>query len=307
MAETYGFFNSVNHDRVYYAHDWANLISLFLTDGVKSGGSNLQVVADSSTFMQVQVRPGSAIIRGYYYHILDNAKNILVPPADATHPRIDRIVLRLDLNEKARYITADIKAGEPQAQPAAPPLTRTNAVWELGLATIQVKAGVTDIRQADITDTRLKLPDCGLIDSKIQADTTAIFDQLQDFYDQEVTNFDHIRTDQTAAFAAIQADFNSWYASAQFDIAALQNLDFDNLAAFIGGIKNTEFREDGSIIESIRRSSDGRIAATREAVFGTTDVTVTTTHYQDDGTTIKQTATITTTFNADGTITEVIN
>lgn len=89
---------------------------------------------------------------------------------------------------------------------------------------------------------------------------------------------------------------------------ALSNstFSFDNLAELKGCTKSTTFNADGSISEHIVETAGGANVATRETVFNPDDsITVTTTVYDDDGTTILKQATVTTTFDGD-VISEVI-
>lgn len=59
-------FNSVDHDRVYKAEDWAWYFSTFISNGVFPAPSDgLQVVAGDG--MTIGVRPGYGFINGYAF------------------------------------------------------------------------------------------------------------------------------------------------------------------------------------------------------------------------------------------------
>ena len=72
--------------------EWTFLFRHMLGDGVLAGEMNqLDVFADS-TGMQVKVRTGRAFIRGHFYE--NDAETALsIATANATNPRIDRVVL----------------------------------------------------------------------------------------------------------------------------------------------------------------------------------------------------------------------
>jgi hypothetical protein len=111
----------------------------------------LQVFADS-TGMQVKVQPGAAGIRGFYYDS-DAILTKSIAAANATNPRIDRVVLRLDA--PLNTISVAVVQGTPAASPAVPSLTQTDGgVWELPLAQVRVNAAVSTIQSSNVTDER---------------------------------------------------------------------------------------------------------------------------------------------------------
>jgi hypothetical protein len=300
----------MDRDRVYYAVDWAQMIALFLTSGIKNGGTNLEVTA-AATAMNIQVNIGEALINGYFYRNADAPLIMAVQPPDSMQPRIDRVVLRLDLNEDKRNIAVAINQGTPANNPIPAVLTRNNAVWELGLADIRVNANASNIVNANITDLRLNPAMCGLIDSLIQADTTDIFNQLMGFVDQMQVYIEQRQQDFDAAYSqeednleAINAQFRSWYELAQTDLERAAQFDFDNLAALPGNTKTTAF-DGSSITEALINTTTEAYVAQRNTTFnedGT--ITVTETVYAEDGETVMRTTEMTTGFNEDGTITE---
>ena len=154
MAESYRFFDAVASDRQYTSADFAAVLVRFLRDGYIPGvGNELAVSATSPATMAVNVAAGEAMLQGRWYKN-DAAKTINIATADSSNPRIDRIVLKLDLNPAARSITAVVKTGTATASPTAPALTQTTTVWELPLARVFVGAGVGTIAADKITDER---------------------------------------------------------------------------------------------------------------------------------------------------------
>lgn len=181
MSVNYGFFNSVNGDRLYNADDISNFFYKLISDGVlATPASNLQVVTGGG--MRINVQPGWGMINAKYIN-LTAVRQITLDTADIALNRIDRIVMRLDRTN--RQIVLAAKSGSPAASPAPPALTRTDSVWELSLAKIAVSAGATVIQQSDITDERSNTSVCGYITGMIdQIDTTELFAQFQSAFEQ---------------------------------------------------------------------------------------------------------------------------
>ena len=162
MAEKYGFFNSMNGDRLYNAEDIGGYFTKLVSDGVfQAPATNLKIVESSG--MTVNVSAGWGFIA---CHWLNNtaAKAITLNGANPSLNRIDRIVLRLD--RANRRMELGVINGTPAGTPTAPDLTRTsNGVYELSLAQVRVSAGVTAITQADIMDEREDASVCGYVTS----------------------------------------------------------------------------------------------------------------------------------------------
>lgn len=131
--------------------EWTEMAQHWLPTGVISSMLNeLQVYADS-TGMQVKVKTGMAWLKGHYF-ISDAEEVMAISTADATNPRIDRIIVKLDWNANA--ITLTKLQGTPAASPVAPALTQNTSRWEISLAQVRVNAGVTTIAATNITNER---------------------------------------------------------------------------------------------------------------------------------------------------------
>lgn len=217
--EKSSFFNSVNHDRKYITSDFAEFFSSLVTSGVfPNPSSNLQVVSNSD--MTVDLSIGPAWINGYHY-INDSILILPIAVADGVLDRIDRIVLRMDT--AGRAINSVVKKGVFASSPVAPILQRDSDGYELGIADIYVAAGVTSISQANITDLRMDTSLCGWVNSLIQADTKAIFDQYQAWFTAQsaiyntdmVANKNQFNTDMATNEAEFQTQFNNWFATIQ--------------------------------------------------------------------------------------------
>ena len=193
MAITYGFFNSLNHDRTYNAAQMTEYFDGLVSDGVyESVGGAMQVQA--ATGMNVDVQTGRAIIDCRW--IRNDA--VLTIPITASHvtlPRYTAIMVRLDYS--ARTISIIAVDGTPASSPAKPEPSQTATVKDLVLAYIYITAGATAIPQANIQDQR-GTSLCGWVTGLIkQVDTSQLFAQWQDACENFYQN--------------MTAGFNAWF------------------------------------------------------------------------------------------------
>ena len=184
MAQIYGFFNSVNKDRVYDAADVARFLKKFFTNGIFN--NTLQVSSNDN--MTISVAAGQANIEGYSY---ENTESLVlnIDDSDGTLSRIDSVIVRLDLSN--RQITTQILQGSSATEPSQPSIIRSGNIYDLRLANISVPAGATRITSDMITDTRFT-SDCGNVTQAVLSlDTSDIFAQYQTAWD---TWFSNIQT-----------------------------------------------------------------------------------------------------------------
>lgn len=172
-----GFFNSVDKDRLYTAEDMTRPYELLVSDGVYGTSSDhLQVYAKSG--MQVRVKPGKGKFKNKWFEN-DAEYVVTLTASEATLPRIDSIVVRIDTSEAVRNGSIVVKKGTPASKPVHPTMIRTDDVCEYRLADILVNAKVTEITQSVITDTRMT-GDCGWITSLVkQVDSQTLFEQYE--------------------------------------------------------------------------------------------------------------------------------
>ncbi|WFD12017.1 hypothetical protein [Tepidibacter hydrothermalis] len=183
--EKYSFFDStIDDERNYSAQEFADFFKSVLGTGILNGGENLQVGCENNS-MNIFIKPGEAWIEGYKYSLGSGNLNLTIDAADPTQDRIDRIIIRLDKTLENRYIKAFVLKGNPGATPAPCNLTRNENIYEISLAKIRIIAGKSFIQASSITDERLDTNVCGVANSLIQANTTEIFRQFQDFLNEK--------------------------------------------------------------------------------------------------------------------------
>ena len=161
MAITSGFFDSVSGDRRYFSDFFSSFLQAINGNGIGD------VVADFSftntgTNMVSTIGEGEGIINGRF--ILNDANfNLVHNTADPTNDRVDRIILRLNLDTSIRAIDIVISEGTPAATPLPPALVRAGNIYELSLYQVLVPAASAVIPQGNQTDERADTTLCGQI------------------------------------------------------------------------------------------------------------------------------------------------
>lgn len=184
------------YDRASTSEDLARWFACFFTNGIfASGGFTVSVNG-----LEANVSPGDCLINGRYGY--ESETRTLALAQGDSKPRMDSIVLRLDLSLAMRKIDLYVKPGTPADTPVAPPLTREGTVWELGIANILVGAGQQAVTDSAVTDTRLDNDRCGLVAQAMHTiDTSTFYRQIQ--------------ADMAEFKATEQEMFEAWFASVQ--------------------------------------------------------------------------------------------
>ena len=186
------------------------------TSGVYSKDTNYAVSVTGAR--QITVAPGLAWINYDDFKGVSacsrEAVNLIVPDADSTLPRIDRVVLQFDT--AANLTAVKLKPGTPAAAPEPPAILQNHNQYELGLCTVSVPAGSSVITAADITDTRADEDVCGVMrdgvtgipTAQLQAQALALLTQLSTELHTKLDALD-------AAIAAVES--GSFYTKSEAD------------------------------------------------------------------------------------------
>lgn len=148
MSFASGFFNSVDHDRLYDATDISRLFDGLIRDGIFASIGDCLVVKQSNQ-MNVTVGTGRAWFN-HTWSCNDALYPVTIPPSEILMDRIDAIVLEINSVESVRANSIKLIKGTPASTPTKPALTNTKEVHQYPLAYITVGKEVTSIRQADI-------------------------------------------------------------------------------------------------------------------------------------------------------------
>ena len=187
MGKYANFYNSDNGDRVYDADSFSEWLRPFFKTGVFNG--ELQVLASSG--MEVIVDTGNAFIEGKLKKF-DSQTTLTVEQASANSTRIDSVICRR--NDTNRDFTLMVVKGST----VAPLPVRENGIYDIVLAHITVPASAVEIKQENITDTRMNADICGWVVSNIEE---VDFDQVSTQWADYIANFE---------VNELQA-FNEWF------------------------------------------------------------------------------------------------
>lgn len=176
--EQFFMFDSVDADREVTAADFAKYYSEILTNGVfyRNNIPSLQTAKGVGLVSGVDI--GAAFIEGYMYR---NTTPISLTHAvgNASFPRIDRVVVRLDRNIAKRDIRIVVKEGVPSTQPVPPELERNDLIYEMSISAVRINAGANTI--FSITDERLNNAVCGVVNSLVQLPTDIFLANMDEF------------------------------------------------------------------------------------------------------------------------------
>ena len=235
---TYGFFNSVNGDRIYNAETISNMFKGLISDGIyKSVGDSL--VVQPSSGLTLLVGSGRAVVSERWVEN-DAAITITLNAAHVTLNRYTAIVLRRDLTN--RQITLEMIDGTPATSPAKPSIIRTDTLYDICLAYVYVGAGATTIQASNITDMRGNADVCGYVRMLVST-------CLQRFQNTQI-----IDEDMTASIS-IPADINyedGDYLDIYVDGLKLSNADY---TISDGEIEFTLALDAGAVVQCVNLKS----------------------------------------------------
>lgn len=143
-----GFFNSLNHDRMYDADDMNAIFDGIITDGVFGNIGNKFIVTPGSG-MTINIGTGKARLHQIF---VENDANLVlqVSQSDVLLNRIDVVVIRVDKTISGRRGDITILKGTPSQNPIAPTLSTDGQIWEMPIAYINVNANASKIGPSDI-------------------------------------------------------------------------------------------------------------------------------------------------------------
>lgn len=188
MAVTYGFYDSLNHDRLYNAQQMSAIFDGIINDGVfMSVGNQFHTVA--GTGMQVIVKSGRAWFDSTW--TLNDAEYPLsIDAADVLLTRIDAVVLEVNSEVATRANTIKVVKGTPASTPAKPTLTNTATIHQHALAYVTVAKNTTAITNSmiEIVVGKTETP---YVTAILQTtDITDLFKKWEDYFQ---TWFDTVR------------------------------------------------------------------------------------------------------------------
>lgn len=213
MAVTCGFFNALEHDRLYDAIQMSSIFDGIIRDGIFSTIGTSMAVTASGNGLIVNVGAG----RAWFNHtwiLNDTAYPVEAEAAEVVLDRIDAVVIEVNSSAEVRDCSIKFVKGTPSSRPERPTMIHNAEVNQYALAYVSVRAGQTTIFQADITSV-IGNDETPYITGLLQQ--TSIESIVAQWQDEFYTYFNNFRTTTTTDFnnwmSARVAEYNAWYAS----------------------------------------------------------------------------------------------
>lgn len=187
MTVTSGFFNSVNHDRLYDAEQLSSIFDGVILDGVYQGfGDSFDIVAYSEANDTVIVKTGRAWF-DHTWTLNDSEFSITLDPPNVTYDRIDAIVLDINRNKDTRENTIKYIKGEYgyTTDPVKPTLVKEELHSQYPLAYINVIHGVSAPISNSNIDIKVGSEECPLVTGILEVMNSDMFIRKMEteFYD----------------------------------------------------------------------------------------------------------------------------
>lgn len=195
MSLTYGFYNSVNHDRVYDATQFGSIYDGVINDGVFQNIGDLFVVTPNSD-MNIFVGSGRAWFNGTWTYN-DVRYPLTVTPSHQVYTRIDAVVLEVNQNSETRANTIKMVDGPLSSTPTRPTLINNEFVHQYPLAYITVPKNASSIVASNIQN---------VVGTSACPFVTGIL---------EVNDIDYLYSQWDSSFheweVSTQAEFSDWF------------------------------------------------------------------------------------------------
>lgn len=151
MTVKYGFYDSLNGDRLYNADDINTFFEGVFSDGVFEFVGNGLKVENSPGTMNVLVKDGRAWFNNLWIRNTSTL-TLTLQPSHMIYDRIDIVILEFDSSITVRENSIKILTGIPSSTPIPPVMTNTSTLNQYALAHIYVPAGVSEILMDNITN-----------------------------------------------------------------------------------------------------------------------------------------------------------
>lgn len=233
MSFASGFFNSVDHDRLYDATDISRLFDGLIRDGIFASIGDCLVVKQSNQ-MNVTVGTGRAWFN-HTWSYNDALYPVTIPPSEILMDRIDAVVLEINSVESVRANSIKLIKGTPSSTPTKPALTNAKEVHQYPLAYVKVGKEVTSIRQADIENC-VGTSVCPFVTGILEVISIEQLipqwkDILNRFVEENTANFNTWMNGE-------KQDYQAWLAAAKKEIADWEATSKSDYQKWYDSIKN---------------------------------------------------------------------
>lgn len=231
---TYGFYNSMNHDRVYDALQISSIFDGIIEDGVYSNIGEFFATVPG-TGMGVIVKTGRAWF-DHTWTVNDSHIPLEIDDADFLQTRIDTVILEVDSRVEKRENSIKVVKGIPSVNPVKPNLLHDGGIFQHPLAYITVTPGLTEITGENI-QIAVGTTDCPFVRAPLE--TVSIEDLWQQWDTEFTTWFNDLKatmTDNVVGNLQYQIDQNkNSIATINNKIATMENANTETFSYLENG------------------------------------------------------------------------
>lgn len=266
MAVTYGFYNALNHDRLYDAIQMSSIFDGIIRDGIFSTIGDTMIVTAPEDGMYVNVGSGRAWFN-HTWTLNDTAYPIEAEQAEVVLDRIDAVILEVNSSAEVRANSIKFLKGTPSSNPVKPTLTHNAEVNQYALAYVRIRAGQTTIFQSDI-ENAIGTDETPFITGVLQqVSIETLLKQWEAEFNTYFTNFQNTSTTEFNNWLATKvSEYTAWFAQMQTDMDS----NFDEFDAWFQRMKDQLSSDAAGHLQA-------QIDALSEAAKKGSVVTVTTT------------------------------
>lgn len=226
MAVTYGFYNALNHDRLYDAIQMSSIFDGIIRDGIFSTIGDTMIVTAPEDGMYVNVGSGRAWFN-HTWTLNDTAYPIEAEEAEVVLDRIDAVILEVNSSAEVRANSIKFLKGTPSSNPVKPTLTHNAEVNQYALAYVRIRAGQSTIFQSDI-ENAVGMDETPFITGVLQqVSIETLLKQWEAEFNTYFTNFQNTSTTEFNNWLATKvSEYTAWFAQMQTDMDSNFN-EFD--------------------------------------------------------------------------------
>lgn len=235
MSLTYGFYNTLNHDRKYDARQISMLFDGLITDGVyRSIGSAFAVSVNSGMILNV------AEGRAWFDHtwtLNDTIMTVTLPEAHSVYTKIVAVIIRVDKANRVNSIVC--KEGTAGSEPKKPTMDKTANMSEYPLAYVTISPGVTEISPGKIEQV-IGSSECPFVTGVVQG--VSIDTLIHNWKDEFDILFEQMERQTTQLVSGTLVDKSVTFAKLANDAVRLrfQNVVV-NASAWVGDTTYTDY------------------------------------------------------------------
>lgn len=185
---SFGFYNSIDHDRVYDATQFGSIFDGVITDGVYANIGELFATVPGNGF-QVVVKTGRAWFN-HTWSLNDSYLPLELDSPDMIQTRIDAVVLEVDTRVESRKNSIKIVKGIPSVNPVRPQLLNAGGVFQHPLAFVTLKPEATAVLAENI-ELVVGKDECPFVTSPLK--TVSITDLFNTWNGEFNTWFDNLK------------------------------------------------------------------------------------------------------------------